>query len=81
MPSRDSKPRDGAAFGVISLTEIYTLDEARRRLCWTASSLRAARRRGLKLLDSGKRKYVTGTEILRFLENQPGSFNPGATPP
>jgi hypothetical protein len=81
MPNRDSKPRDAAAPGVISLTEIYTLDEARRRLRWSVSSLRAARRRGLKLLVSGKRKYVTGTEILRFLENQPGSLNPGATPP
>ena len=54
--------------GVISLTEIYALDEAKRRLRWTESAMRAARRRGLKLLTSGKRRYVTGQEILRFLE-------------
>jgi hypothetical protein len=53
---------------VISVHEIYTIDEARGRLGWTESSLRAARRRGLKLLASGKRRYVTGQEILRFLE-------------
>jgi len=54
--------------GVISTAEIYTLDEARKRLRWTESSLRAARRRGLRLLICGKRRYVTGQEILRFLE-------------
>lgn len=56
--------------GVISVHEIYTLDEARRRLRWTESSMRSARRRGLKLLACGKRKYVTGQEVLRFLENE-----------
>ena len=54
--------------GVISLTEIYALDEAKRRMRWTESAMRAARRRGLKLLTCGKRRYVTGQEILRFLE-------------
>lgn len=54
--------------GVISLMEIYSLDEAKRRLRWSESALRAARRRGLKLLACGKRRYVTGQEILRFLE-------------
>ena len=38
------------------------------RLRWTESALRAARRRGLKLLRCGKRKYVSGREIVRFLE-------------
>ena len=56
--------------GVISVHELYTLDEARKRLRWTESALRAARRRGLNLLSSGKRKFVTGQEILRFLESE-----------
>ena len=60
--------REAAYPGVISLTEIYSLDEARRRLRWSESAMRAARRRGLKLLTCGKRRYVTGQEILRFLE-------------
>lgn len=54
--------------GVISLHEIYTLREARGRLGWTESALRSARRGGLKFLVCGKRRYVTGQEILRFLE-------------
>lgn len=54
--------------GVISVHELYTLEEARKRLRWTESAMRAARRRGLKLLACGKRKYVSGKEIVRFLE-------------
>lgn len=54
--------------GVISVHELYTLEEARRRLRWTESAMRAARRRGLRLLSCGKRKYVSGREIVRFLE-------------
>jgi len=56
--------------GVVAIDEIYSIDEAKRRLRWTDSSLRAARRRGLRLLSCGKRKYVEGSEILRFLEDQ-----------
>lgn len=56
--------------GVISILEIYRVEEAKARLGWTDSALRAAKRRGLNLIACGKRRYVTGKEILRFLENQ-----------
>ena len=55
--------------GVIAVGELYRLDEARNRLGWSESALRAAKRRGLRLLVCGKRRYVTGDEILRFLES------------
>ena len=55
--------------GVISTLEIYTLDEAKRRLRWTDSAVRSARRRGLRLIKCGKRKYLSGQELLRFLES------------
>ena len=58
--------------GVISLTEIYTLDEAKRRLGWSDAALRAAKRRGLVVLASGKRRYITGLAILEFLQSQSG---------
>jgi hypothetical protein len=54
--------------GVISLVELYRIDEAKLRLGWTDAAYRAARRRGLAVLGSGKRLYVTGEEILRFLK-------------
>jgi hypothetical protein len=57
-----------AAAGPISLHEIYRLEDAKRRLGWSDSALRAAKRRGLRLLASGKRRYVTGREVLRFLQ-------------
>jgi hypothetical protein len=55
---------------VISVLEIYRIEEAKARLGWTDSALRAAKRRGLTLISCGKRRYVTGKEILRFLESQ-----------
>jgi hypothetical protein len=55
--------------GVVSLCELYTLEEAKQRLRWTDSSLRSARRNGLKLITCGRRKYVTGEEIFRFLQS------------
>ena len=65
--AREQQRQPQAAFpGVISVHELYTLEEARKRLRWTESALRAARRRGLKLLSCGKRKYVSGKEIVRF---------------
>ena len=61
-------PTEGSYPGVISANEIYALDEARRRLRWTESAMRAARRRGLRLVRCGKRRYVTGAELVRFLQ-------------
>ena len=56
--------------GVISIHEVYTLAEAKRRLGFTEAALRAAKRRGLVLLPCGKRKFVAGAEIIRFLQAQ-----------
>ena len=55
---------------VISILEVYGIEEAKRRLGWTTAAFRAAKRRGLRVLTCGKRRYVTGREIARFLEAQ-----------
>jgi hypothetical protein len=69
--SRTSSPRSRADVppGIISVLEIYTVEEAKARLGWTDSALRSAKRKGLTLIACGKRRYVTGREILRFLES------------
>lgn len=69
------KPGVGTAPGVISEQEIYRLDEAVARLGWSQSALRSARRRGLRVLRSGKRAYLSGREIVRFLEADNVSFD------
>lgn len=76
MPKQLSNPGDRNYPGVVSVWELYTLDEIKKRLRWTDSSLRAARRSGLKLLVCGKRKYVSGREILRFLGESLDSLSP-----
>jgi hypothetical protein len=68
-PNADHRPTSG----VISLYELYTIDEAKRRLSWSDSAFRAAKRRGLAVLASGKLRYVTGVSILRFLEGDQAS--------
>lgn len=64
-----SQPNNSPAYpaGVISVDEIYTLAEAKRRLGWTDAGLRSAKRRGLRVLICGKRRYIAGDEIHRFL--------------
>lgn len=68
--SRERIPERIRAPGVISVLELYRIEEAKARLGWSDSALRAAKRRGLTVIVCGKRRYVTGKEILRFLENQ-----------
>jgi hypothetical protein len=55
--------------GAVSSLEVYTIEEAKARLRWSDSALRAAKSKGLKLLSCGKRRYVSGKEVIRFLEN------------
>ena len=59
-----------AAPGLISVLELYALDELKLRMRWTNSSLRSARRNGLRLLGFGKRRYARGRDVIRFLESQ-----------
>lgn len=49
--------------------EVYRLADAKARLGWSDSAFRAAKKRGLKLLECGKRRYITGDEVLRFLQS------------
>ncbi len=67
--SKESSGRQRAA-GVISILEVYSLDELLSRMRWTQSSYRAARRRGLRVLGHGKHRYVLGRDVIRFLDRQ-----------
>lgn len=49
--------------------ELYCLADAKARLGWSDSAFRSAKSQGLKLLACGKRRYITGDEVLRFLES------------
>lgn len=68
-PINAVSPANTILAGVISTHEAYTLDEAKRRLQWTDSAVRSAKSKGLRLIKCGKRKYVSGKELLRFLES------------
>jgi hypothetical protein len=78
MVAKPHSATNAPCTGVFATNEVYSIEEAKRRLGWSDSAMRAAKRRGLSLLRSGKRRYVTGQEILRFLqeETKQSSSNP-----
>jgi hypothetical protein len=53
--------------GVVFLDALYRADEAKARMGWRDAAWRAACRRGLRVHRCGKRGYVTGVELLRFV--------------
>lgn len=57
-----------AADSRIASGELYQLDEAMRRLGWGIGALRAARRKGLVTRRLGKRTFVSGAELIAFVE-------------
>jgi hypothetical protein len=61
------RPQTRTVPGLISVYEVYALDELKLRMRWTDASLRSARRKGLKILSHGKRRYVSGRDVLKFL--------------
>ena len=61
-----------AASQPICVSDIYPVAEFRRRAGLTEAAMRAARRRGLPVLRTGKRAYVSGQDFLDFLRAENG---------
>lgn len=53
--------------GIIRKEESYTLQEFLRRVAWRRAAFRAARKRGLKVVQSGARIFVRGSDWHDFL--------------
>lgn len=54
----------------IAPEHLYRFTEVCRRLGWSATAARTARRKGLKLKYAGGKSYVMGKEVIRhILEN------------
>lgn len=54
--------------GVISSSELYTLDEFMKRSRLGAWAVRMARRDGLPILRIGRRGYVRGSDVIAYLD-------------
>lgn len=68
--AKAAKPAVDAAPGIISPVALYTADEARRRLGIGDWAWRQWRRDGLNVLRVSGRAFVTGRELIGFLESQ-----------
>ena len=47
---------------------LYHLSEFQSRLGWGKHAMRTARRKGLKVIDMGGRRYVHGRDFFDYLE-------------
>lgn len=54
--------------GEINPSCLYTLDEAKARTGWGKWAFRSARRRGLVVRKVGVRHYVSGKDLITFIE-------------
>jgi hypothetical protein len=68
MPAVAQQPNNG---GVISAVELYSLTQLKQRLGWSKHALREARRAGLPIRRFGTRSYVSGRELISWMETQP----------
>lgn len=58
-------------FGVINPVEMYTLRTFTRRLGIRASTLRSARRAGLRVYYVHKHAYIYGRDWIEYVQNSP----------
>ena len=68
-PKPRPKPEPNTTPAVVDARQLYTFDEAARRLRWRKHSRRQARRLGLRVTRFGSRDYVSGAELIRFFEH------------
>lgn len=72
-------PATEDAVGVINPDELYTLKAFTRRLGITASTLRSARRAGLKVYYAHKQAYVHGRDWIDYVLRTANPPPSGAT--
>ena len=72
------RPEPNTSPPVIRADELYTLDEAAKRMRWRKHSMRQAIRAGLITTKFGSRRYVVGQAVLdlmRKLANEQADTN------
>lgn len=55
--------------GMVSRDEVGPLEEIGRRMGWGNEMLATVQRMGLRTVVIGRRKYVTGNAVYRFVEH------------
>lgn len=65
---KQPRPEPNTTPAVVNANEVYTLEEAARRMRWRKHSIRQAIRAGLVTTKFGSRRYVLGRHVLEFFE-------------
>lgn len=62
----------GKPAGIIHPDEWYTLAEAQARLGWGDWAMRSARRNGLRVTKIHNRSFVSGRDIIEYIDGAAG---------
>lgn len=60
---------NGKEAGSVTPDELLSLDEFKRRFRLGDAALRTMRRKGLKLKQVGRSKFVSGREFIRYVDS------------
>lgn len=71
MSSTAAKPPKVRAPGEVLAGAVYTKEEVCRRMKWAQAAWGGALRKGLRARKLGRIYYVSGAEVLRFIESLP----------
>ena len=55
--------------GSIGASDLYLIDELKRRLGLSSWAMRRAQRRGLRVYKIARRKYVLGKDYIAYVES------------
>jgi hypothetical protein len=72
-PSQPSREPHHGISGTIFGDALYRADEFKARMGWRDAAFRAACRKGLRTYRVGKRVFVTGADVLAFIQREGGA--------
>jgi hypothetical protein len=58
--------------GLITADALYRADELKARMGWRNAAFRAACRKGLRTHRVGKRVFISGADVLAFVQREGG---------
>lgn len=59
--------------GLIAADTLYRADELKARMGWRNAAFRAACRRGLRTHRVGKRVFISGADVLAYVQREGGA--------
>ena len=75
-PSTKTRERAAVGTGSVCVGEIMPLAELHRRFGLSYKATKLMERKGLRMVEMGRCKYVLGADVVRFFEQLAAEQNP-----